>query len=297
MQYDLNLDRFDITSIKPKKCFVLGIGGGNDGAGAYAIATLIKTNNPQSQVSYGLCVSPKENYLGFKEIVKEGLYVRNPIYNELHNHPSLKLMQTLKKFDTKLGEPYIIITNRKNEEAITKNVIEHFNQQTIITVDNGGDSLTGGKEGEDGFDHKNILFLKKMCIPFYHIVLGLGCDGESNIETIKNMLYLQREACLGEFLMNDIANIFSPMLEEISNPKRKNVDTTKIITDVNNFIKLNGDNEQLYIVPRHERKTRIPYMWINKGIVFQGSDINPEICANENTKKARGNIDESFNVS
>jgi len=265
-EYDLGLNQFDLASVNGANIFVLGIGGGNDVVGAYAVATIIKKNRPQSQVSYGLCVSPKEGYHGFDKI-NNGLYKRDSACCEPHPHSSLSLMQKLKDFDAAFGKPYVLISDRLKE------ALEYFNEYTLITVDNGGDSLTGGKDGKDGFDCKNLMCLKEMALPFHHIILGLGCDGESDVKTIQKMLSDQKEAVIGEFSLNETADIFSPMLSKIISTGRKNTDTTKIIVDVNNFIKNNSAGGQLYLVPRHEGKTEVPYIWINTAIVFNGEKL------------------------
>jgi len=68
-------------------------------------------------------------------------------------------------------------------------------------------------------------------IPFYHIILGLGCDGESSIEKIKEMISRQQKSIMGEFSMDNIADIFSPIIDEIKHPERKNIDTTVVIVE------------------------------------------------------------------
>jgi len=271
-KYDLGLNQFDFASLSGTKIFVLGIGGGNDVVGAYAVATIIKRNHPQSQILYGACTYPKnDNRQGFTGI-NDGLYIRNSACCDPYMHYSLGnyslgLVQKLKDFDAELGEPYILTSNKLKE------AIQYFSQYTLITIDNGGDSLTGGKDEKNGFDYKNLLCLKEMALHFYHIILGLGCDGESDIKTIQTMLSYQTNSIIGEFSMNEIANIFSPMLYKICSPKRKNTDTTVIIVEVNDFIKNNSVGEQLYLVPRHERDTKVPYAWINRAVVFEGEKL------------------------
>jgi hypothetical protein len=146
--------------------------------------------------------------------------------------------------------------------------LDYFKEYSIVTIDNGGDSLTGGKKGDNGFDYKNLMYLKEKGISFLHIILGLGCDGESNIEKINEMIKAQSQSIIGEFSMDEIAAILSPMINDIHSPERKNVDTTVIILEADNFLKNNKDSDLLYTVPRHERKTQVPYAWLNKALVF-----------------------------
>jgi len=274
-KYDLSLEKFYLHSIIDDKFFILGIGGGNDVVGAFTIATIIKKMHPESNVIYGSCLSEKKkNYIGFSQI-SEGLYIRDLKNSELNENHSLKLVQTLKRFDRDLGEPYVIIASdeRKNER-ITKESIDYFKGYTIITIDNGGDSLTGGKEGKNGFDHKNLMYLKSIKQPFFHIILGLGCDGESDIERIYNMIKNQSPAIIGEFVMDEITKILQPMMTDILHPERKNVDTTAIILEANNHMLNNPKSEGLYLIPRHERNIKVPYAWVNTAIVFCGQKLS-----------------------
>jgi hypothetical protein len=274
LEYDLGLNQFDFGSISGTKFFVLGIGGGNDVVGAYAVARLLKKEHSDSEILYGSCFSSnKKNYIGFVQIF-EGLYIRESKNYELNENHSLRLVQTLKEFDGDLCIPYVIIADDKRKTGrITKETINYFRDYTIITIDNGGDSLTGGKDGKCGFDHRNLLCLKEMAIPFHHIILGLGCDGESDTKSIQTMLSYQKQSVLGEFSMNEVADIFSPMLNSISHPERENTDTTVIIVEVKDFIEKNPMAKQLYLVPRHERRTKVPYTWINKAVVFDGKKL------------------------
>jgi hypothetical protein len=273
-KYDLCLEHFDLHSIIGEKFFVLGIGGGNDVVGAFTVATIIKKMHPKSDVIYGSCLSAhKKNYIGFSQI-SEGLYIRDLNNSEFNEHHSLKLVQKLKKFDTDLGEPYVIIADDKRKtKRITNESIDYFNEYAIITIDNGGDSLTGGKEGKNGFDYMNLMSLKNIKQSFLHIILGLGCDGESDIERIKKMLQYQSRAIIGEFVMDEIAKLLSPMMPDILHPERKNVDTTAIILKANNHMLNNPKSEELYLIPRHEMNIQVPYAWVNTAIVFSGQKL------------------------
>jgi len=273
-KYNLHLEQFDLHSIVGENFFVLGIGGGNDVVGAYTVATIIKNTHPESKVIYGSCLSAnKENYIGFSPI-SEGLYIRDSINTEPNENHSLRLVQTLKKFDSDLGEPYVIIADDKRKNGrIVKESIDYFKEYTFITIDNGGDSLTGGKEGKNGFDYKNVMCLKDMKKSFLHIIFGLGCDGESSIERIKNMLNYQSQAIIGMFVMDEIAKILLPMMPDIQHPERKNVDTTMIVLEANNHMLSNPKSEELYLIPRHERNIQVPYAWVNTAVVFCGQKL------------------------
>jgi len=274
-KYDLFLEQFDLHSIIGNKFFVLGIGGGNDVVGAFTVATIIKKTLPESKVIYGSCLSAnKKNFIGFS-LITEGLYIRDLKNLELNEAPTLSLVQILRKFDCDLGEPYVITAHHdRKTERITKEAIDYFNEYALITIDNGGDSFTGGKEGKKGFDHMNLMYLMDIKQSFLHIVLGLGCDGESDIDTIKKMIRYQSQAIIGEFSMDEIAKLLSPMMPDIRRSERKNTDTTAIILKANNHMLGNPKSEELYLIPRHERKVKVPFSWVNTGIVFYGQKLN-----------------------
>lgn len=273
-KYNLHLEQFDLHSIIGENFFVLGIGGGNDVVGAFTVATIIKNTHPKSKVIYGSCLSAKKkSYIGFSQIA-EGLCIRDLKNVELNENHSLRLVQTLKKFDSDIGEPYIIIADAERKtERITKKAIDYFKEYMVITVDNGGDSLTGGKEGKKGFDYMNLMCLKDMKQSFLHIILGLGCDGESNVERIEKMLQYQSQALIGAFVMDEIAKALSPLMPDIRRPERENVDTTAIILEANNHMLSNPKSEELYLIPRHERNIQVPYVWVNTAIVFSGQKL------------------------
>jgi len=273
-KYDLNLKQFDLHSIIDKNILVLGIGGGNDAVGAFIVASIIKKAHPERNIIYGSCLSArKKNYIGFSQIT-DGLYIRNLKNDEFNENHSLRLVQTLEKFDGDLGRPYVIIADDTREnERISKKTIDYFSEYALITIDNGGDSFTGGKDKKKGFDYKNLMYFKEIKLSFLHIVLGLGCDGESTIEFIEKMLQFQSQAVIGDFELDEFTKILSPMITDIQHPERKNVDTTVIIHEANNHMLNNPQSEELYLIPRHERNIRVPYAWINKAIVFNGQKL------------------------
>ena len=90
------------------RILILGVGGGCDIVGAYAIASVLQINNPESRIEYGLCVSEKDNYEGFDRL-STNLYRRSTdnIGNSIgHLHSSLKLMLQMKEFDANLPNPF-----------------------------------------------------------------------------------------------------------------------------------------------------------------------------------------------
>ena len=81
--------------------------------------------------------------------------------------------------------PLFVSVNENDPEQRKEAYQELFDEiepDYIFTVDNGGDSITGGFEGANGFDQSNLKSLVEMGKKLHHLVLGPGCDGESSIE-------------------------------------------------------------------------------------------------------------------
>merc|ERR1711933_639850 len=64
-----------------------------------------------------------------------------------------------------------------------------MNVNLVVGVDCGGDSLSGGVEGkqniEAGRDRQMLNCVRASGIPFVHVVLGPGCDGETEEPAMK----------------------------------------------------------------------------------------------------------------
>lgn len=278
------MTQFKISEIKGNNIFILGIGGGSDVVGAYGLASLIKKLNPKSIVNFGLCVSRKENYLGFRKI-NNSLYQRDNSQSGIKNsHTSLRLIQEMADFDNYLPDPFIIPRLPKydkisNEYGLTdfyqklqtdfSVALNHINPDVLIAIDMGGDSLTCGIEDENSFDRSGLRALKRIGKPFIYAVFGVGCDGESTMEMIVNSLEKEYEAnsLLGEFDLSDIIELTRIMSKSILKDDR----TPNIIADaISSYYNL-GD--RFITIPRH-RKPQIPLSWITKGIAFDGLKLS-----------------------
>jgi ADP-heptose:LPS heptosyltransferase len=83
------------------KILIIGIGGGSDIVGAYALGKILQQNNPNARISVAVAVTPKSTYKGF-DCIEENLYranVREDVdLTKLHH--TLSLIKQMSNFDS-----------------------------------------------------------------------------------------------------------------------------------------------------------------------------------------------------
>lgn len=251
---------------------IIGIGGGSDIIGAYALGKFLKENNPNATIKIAVAVTPKSDYEGFDNL-QENLYrINSDKVSDLSKlHHTLQLIKDIYDFD-KSFFPYILVRPKYKQDtdiplhqkdvtnAISKS-LTFLNPDFIIATDNGGDSLTGGVSDnvEKEFDRTGIRALQKFGKPFEYIVFGPGCDGESTKEMITNAIQQDKDSFKGAFSIAELAKLWSSISQKYL-PKHR---TPNIILSA-----LNLSNQEIKI-PRH-RKPLIPVDWLKVGIVFDG---------------------------
>lgn len=255
---------------------IIGIGGGSDILGAFALGKFLKENNPSATINIAVAVSPKSDYDGFDNL-QENLYQVNSdkVADLSKLHHTLQLIKEIYNFD-KSFSPYVLVRpkyrvetdisiHQKDVAEVISKSLNFLNPDFIIATDNGGDSLTGGMSDnvEKEFDRTGIRALQKFGRPFEYIVFGPGCDGESTKEMILEAIQQQKHSFKGTFSIAEIAKLWSSISEKYL-PKDR---TPNIIISA-----LNLSNQEIEI-PRH-RKPLIPVEWLKVGIVFDGLNFN-----------------------
>ena len=90
------------------KILIIGIGGGSDIVGAYALGKILQQNNPNARISVAVAVTPKSTYKGF-DCIEENLYranVREDVdLTKLHH--TLSLIKQMSNFDSQFL-PYVL---------------------------------------------------------------------------------------------------------------------------------------------------------------------------------------------
>ena len=267
---------YSFPQMNNRKILIIGIGGGNDATSACSIALMLRDNNPNAEIIYANCVSPKDNYHGFEPVARY-LY-RRAVNTSLLKNNHHTLTQMLRLPCDNNGSPFIIImpedADNNKQNCAMKNALNILNPDFIFALDGGGDSLTGGAcPNKIGFDRRALQALQSCNTPFTFLVIGPGCDGESDAEMIKSAVIRQQNAqtLLGWFDLNpalDKMISFAPPIRDDGTPNTPNV-----MLDAKSKIDKNPQcASHTHIVNRH-RKPEIPLRWLTVGIAFNGEHI------------------------
>ncbi|ETO25014.1 hypothetical protein RFI_12132 [Reticulomyxa filosa] len=233
-------NKFEWSSHVPwkqyKSVLVIGMGGGCDVFSAYAMKNILSSSFPSIKFFFGNCIglrdlskhkklteclyqvqvhseiSPNENYYT-TTILEESLY-KNPNSDSKEDDkerffegPYLLLVKH-KKLNAKEDK---LSTIEKVTAENTKGLLEawsHLKVDLIISIDNGGDSLTGGidyvEHVELGRDKQVKYALESQTnIDYLYVVMGPGCDGESEKSSLSKGLLDNIQSFLGYFMLTE----------------------------------------------------------------------------------------------
>lgn len=257
-----------------KRILILSIGGGNDYIGAYSIAKLISKFYPGIDLILASSIEIKGEYKPLTKINDHLFTIEDflPEFDfEIKNHSIRLIAQGIKNETMNL--PYFVAINNDKPEKIKLAYQELFDKvipDCIFTVDNGGDSITGGLEGVNGFDQNNLQALIEMEKPFHHLVIGPGCDGESSIEDFNECILMQLENFRGIF---DIGKTFDLIYTNVKHNSEVMLEmdhrwsTMRIIFEAIQKVK-QGFGDELFTVPRHNKNQKIPFNILQSVLVF-----------------------------
>ena len=257
-----------------KRILILSIGGGNDYIGAYSIAKLISKFYPGIDLILASSIEIKGEYKPLTKINDHLFTIEDflPEFDfEIKNHSIRLIAQGIKNETMNL--PYFVAINNDKPEKIKLAYQELFDKvmpDCIFTVDNGGDSITGGLEGVNGFDQNNLQALIEMEKQFHHLVIGPGCDGESSIEDFNECILTQLENFRGIF---DIGKTFDLIYTNVKHNSEVMLEmdhrwsTMRIIFEAIQKVK-QGFGDELFTVPRHNKNQKIPFNILQSVLVF-----------------------------
>lgn len=121
---------------------------------------------------------------------------------------------------------------------------------------------------ELGRDRQVLAALRSSGIPFVHIILGPGCDGESSIEAMRTAVHdmHSRGLLLGWFSLDGALSTSMARLAQSLSPNR----TPNIISQaLANLEDASDDSvEELFTIRRHGREQSIPAQWLTIGLAF-----------------------------
>ena len=257
-----------------KKVLILSTGGGNDYIGAYSIAKLISKYYPKVEVVFASSIEIRGEY---KPLIKLKDYLFTiddflPEFDfEIKNHSIRLIARGIKNEEMNL--PYFVSINNDKPEKIKLAYQELFDEvmpDCIFTVDNGGDSITGGLDGANGFDQANLKALLEMGKKIYHLVIGPGCDGESSIEDFNECILMQFENFRGIFdIGKAVELIYSNVRHnsEVMLQMDHRWSTMRIIIEAIQKVK-QGFGDELFTIPRHNKNQKIPFNILQSVLVF-----------------------------
>lgn len=149
-------------------------------------------------------------------------------------------------------------------------LFNEVNPDYTFTVDNGGDSITGGFEGANGFDQANLKCLREIGNYFHHLVLGPGCDGESSIADFEQYILKQLGNFRGIFDIGEAVELICSNVRhnsEVMLQTEKRWSTIRIIIEAIEKVK-QGFGDELFTIPRHDKNQKIAYNFLRSALVF-----------------------------
>ena len=257
-----------------KRILILSIGGGNDYIGAYSIAKLISKLYPEIDLVLASSIEIKGEYKPLTKINDHLFTIEDflPKFDfEIKNHSIRLIAQGIKNETMNL--PYFVAINNDKPEEVKlayQGLFDEVMPDCIFTVDNGGDSITGGLEGVNGFDQNNLQALIEMRKPFHHLVIGPGCDGESSIEDFNECILMQLENFRGIFDIGKTIDLIYTNVKhnsEVMLEMDHRWSTMRIIFEAIQKVK-QGFGDELFTVPRHNKNQKIPFNILQSVLVF-----------------------------
>lgn len=276
---DIHVFFNDILKDK-KKVLILSMGGGNDYIGAYMIAKLIKEYYPKVDLVFASSIIIEGPY---KPLIKLNDFLFTiddflpAIDFKIKNHSIRLIAQGIK--NEKMNLPYFVAVNKNDPEKgklAYQKLFDEVNPDCIFTLDNGGDSITGGLDGINGFDQTNLKTLLDMGISFHHLVIGPGCDGESSVEDFNKYIEMYIDNFRGIFnigkavdlIFNNVSHNSEVMLQ-----MDRRWSTMRIIFEANQKVK-EGSGDEFFTIPRHSKDQKIPFRILQSALIFDHTNIN-----------------------
>jgi hypothetical protein len=276
---DLHMFFCDILKDK-KRVLILSTGGGNDYIGAYSIAKLIKKHHPKVDTFFASSIIITGEY---KPLIRLNDYLFTidnflPVYDfKIKNHSIRLVAQGIKNEEMNL--PFFVAVDKNEAERrkiAYQKLFDEIMPDCIFSLDNGGDSITGGLDGLNGFDQTNLKTLFEMRVNFYHLVVGPGCDGESSIEDFNKYIEMYTENFLGIYSFGEAIDLIIDNVKhnsEVMLQMDHRWSTMRILIEANQKVK-EGFGNEIFTIPRHNKDKKIPFQILRSVLVFNYSNID-----------------------
>jgi hypothetical protein len=252
---------FKYPDLKGKNVLILGLGGGCDIFSAYVVKKHIEDMGTK-KIIYGNShtkvhddmkkLSPLIGRVG-DTIIDLG---DNPFFSHIN------LEKSTPRGDD--GCPFIFCLPSEAHVPQLAHEIQKLGFDYILAVDTGCDSIASSEySGKFGLDAFMMKVIEQTKIPTTLIILGPGCDGESDAKTIEEALIKTAidEQYLGCFYLDTFEPIFEDLTAALPFYR-----TPVIISHAVQKYRRNGDH--LEAVPRGI-EPKIPLKWLTHGFAFQ----------------------------
>jgi len=285
------LPRFAFPALCPSsRALVLGMGGGCDVFAASALARLWATGAPEgARVAFATCIGarplPPDH-----EPLAECLFRLPPEVVPLEPgdeaYGTTRLELSVPRGDD--GSPLLFIVPKDGksgiplEDVTTTNsaaigeALRTLGTTSVVAVDLGGDSLTGGVDfaggnAEFGRDRQVLRALEASGVPFVHLVLGPGCDGESTVPQMQEAVRAadERGALLGVLPLADVVPPMAALARTLSPNRTPNI-LARALAAAEAGIGPAEAGEGLCTITRHGHTNSVPWSWLQVALALQG---------------------------
>jgi hypothetical protein len=245
---------FTFPNVTGLKVLALGLGGGSDIVSAYAVGTML---HGARETVYG----------NTKTITRPSpcLKALTPQIGEvLPGNPGRHYFGGIGRLDQILLDHrartlLLQIPDSQAEEQLAAD-LPHLGFDLILGVDTGGDSLGTG----EGRDVRMLRVLRRSRVPFYHIVIAPGSDGESTHQQLCANLQSHRQTFQGRFALTPLLPIYRSFGPSLKASRTPNI----IIAAADRQLPKTGPG--LVCIPRHHRPS-VLLDWLLFGFAFTGS--------------------------
>lgn len=264
---DLFNKLYVIPDIQGKRILVVGVGGGCDIISAFALASMLKNGQPAKLIYANTKTRVSEPLEHLSAHVLKLPQDRIVLSLGTHTHGTTLIDQSVPRGDD--GCPFIFLLPKDDEGC--KALIAEIQQMAfdiVFSVDTGVDSIVAeATSGPGGRDRRMMKLLSCLGLPWFHVVVSPGCDGEASLSQIEDALRAlnarnQYLGCLPVAPMLSIMRALGAPLPRTRTPN--------IIVDACSGNMDPPLSEELYTVPRGIRPA-IPRRWFSVALVF---DLN-----------------------
>ncbi len=261
---DLLDAEYVIPELRGMRVLVVGVGGGCDIISAHAFAQVLRDHEPASIVCANTKPRGDERLECISPHVLKVPQERAVLVPGTRTHGTTLIDQSVPRGDG--GCPFILLLPQGEEhaDALVKE-IQSLGFDMVFSIDTGADSIVAeATSGPDGRDRRMLRLLSRLHLPWFHVAISPGCDGETTFDQIVTAVStLSRSGAYKGRL--PVAPMVSTM-RELGVPL-KDTRTPNIIAAVCRPNVVGVAGEEAVTIPRGIRP-KIPRRWLCSALVF-----------------------------